>query len=251
MITEVGDVKLIELTKEYLAVSCDSLGAIGEKKLDKVKVPTEWVGRVLSRVALMELIALRINPMLVVNTLSNELEPTGNKIITGIKRELKTIDLDPNTSLTGSFEYNILTEETAAGVTALGTIKKYPELGLGYEGMNFYLLGIPKVGNEVNLQDEDLADLPSVNELSKISEVKEIIPVGSKGIRAEAKVLANRSNLIPKFLKNVSEDLLIKSAGPSTCVIFTTDNDGIQIVRELANTYNKPVLHLGQFVKEF
>jgi len=251
LIYEIGDVRITEITKgTYLAVSCDSLGAIGEKQLDKVNVPTEWVGRFLTRVSVMELLALRVSPFLVVNTLSNEMNPTGEMVISGIKTEMSTIGLDPRGCLTGSYESNIPTSETAAGVTTLGKSERFPEIGLGFCGIGCYLLGAPKVGNEVDLYDSEIVDLPSVYALSEIKEIKDMVPVGSKGISHEVCELGKRSALVPKFQPEVSEEFLTKSGGPSTCLVFTADSTGFEKAQRVANKYQKPLIKLGTLVKK-
>ena len=50
----------------------------------------------LARVALMDVTATGAFPLLLSVTLGVEKEPTGNQIIEGIKREARSIGLDPN-----------------------------------------------------------------------------------------------------------------------------------------------------------
>ena len=248
MIYQWGDVKITEIANNsYLAISCDSIGAIGDKEMDKVNVPSEWIGRVLARVSLMELLALRVEPFLLVNTLSVEMNPTGEKINAGIRTELETVGLDPEQSLTGSHESNITTSETGAGITALGKCSELPKTGLGYPGLNCYLLGTPKVGGEVDLKDNDLVNLAIVKELGQITEVLEMIPVGSQGIKYETEVLAQRSSLTPKFLPDVDSEFLNKSGGPSTCLVFTADDTGYKKAKEIANRHNTMLRKLAEF----
>ncbi|ACB84524.1 hypothetical protein [Natranaerobius thermophilus] len=249
MIFQLDDVKMIKMSKnEYLAVACDSLGGIGEKSLDKVKVPCEWVGRVLTRVAVMELLALRIDPFLVINTLANEMVPTGEQIISGIKEELDTVEIDPEISLTGSCETNIVTDQTGAGVTVLGKSPEFPGWGYSYPGIALYMIGTPKVGAEVDLNDPEIMDLQTMKELSEINGVLEILPVGSQGLLKESNTLANRSELRLQLNNAIKTDegLLTKSAGPSTCVIFTADHDGADQAQKLAQVSGKKMTQLGR-----
>ncbi|KXG77977.1 hypothetical protein AN618_07850 [Fervidicola ferrireducens] len=215
------DVVLIKINGgTFLAVACDSAGGVGEKERDVVKVSPYITGRFTCRVALMELLAIGAKPLTLTATISCEPSPTGEGLLKGIKDELSACGLD-DIPFAVSTEKNIPTCQTALGVTTIG-IASEAELRMGKtkSGDIIYCLGVPKVGNEVFLDDPDIADAMAVKRLLAFSEVHDIIPVGSRGIKGEVEHLAAVSGLSvrwERFLPVNTE----KSAGPSTCVVFT------------------------------
>ncbi len=99
----IRDLSIVELPGDILLISaCDSLGAIGPKELDQIPVPADFVGRALARVPLMEVMAAGAEPILLLNTLCVEMEPSGKEIIRGIVQELKKAGIDPSLVINGS-----------------------------------------------------------------------------------------------------------------------------------------------------
>lgn len=76
------DLSIIDFGEMEILIACDSLGSIGEKKLDLVKTKNEIAGYYEARVVLMELISQGGEIKSLVNAVCNEWNPTG----AGIKR---------------------------------------------------------------------------------------------------------------------------------------------------------------------
>lgn len=215
------DVVLIRIGGgKFLAVACDSAGGIGEKEHDLVKVSPYITGRFTCRVTLMELFAIGAKPLTLTATISCEPSPTGEGLLKGIKDELSACGLD-GIPYAVSTEKNIPTCQTALGVTTIG-IASGDEIRMGKtkSGDIIYCLGVPKVGNEVSLKDPDIADAMAVKRLLAISDVHDIIPVGSRGIKGEVEYLAEVSGFSVQWERLLPVDIK-KSAGPATCVVFT------------------------------
>lgn len=219
----VRDLSLLELPGDIVLVtSCDSIGAIGAKELDVVKVTGEFVGRAVTRVPLMEILAAGAQPVVVYNTLAVEMTPYGKEIINGITEELLRAGIDPNLVSNGSTEENVPTRQTGAGVVVLGLIpKKDLLLGTAKQGDKIVAFGLPKVGAEVAAggpDDPDVAGPLLIRQLIQKGYVHELLPVGSKGILYECRELARTVQLDFKLDSGVTLDIN-KSAGPATCLL--------------------------------
>ena len=237
------DLSLIQITPEkMLVISCDSLGGIGLKEEDKVEVSNQIVGRFTLRVALMELLAVGVEPITIVNNLSVEYENTGKEIIAGIKEELGIIDLDSADLLTGSTEENIETVQTGMGITAIGLAEvKELDLAASQDGDLLVAIGKPKVGAEVLAAAEEIADLKAMKDLRNIDYIHDLLPVGSKGISYEASLLAQINNLKLELKESPLD--LDKSAGPATVVLAALEPDKVNKLRE---EINKPLTVIGK-----
>lgn len=214
------DVSFIELNKDlYLAIACDSCGGIGEKERDVVKVPPYIVGRFTGRVALMEILSVGAVPVALTAAVCSEPDPTGEGILYGIRDELKKLSLE--IPITVSTEKNMPTCQTGLGITVIGLVeKKRLRINKTKAGDKLYCVGMPKVGNEISLDDPEIANSLLVKELLEIPAVHDIIPVGSKGIKGEAEMLASFLGLELEWNKNLLIDIQ-KTAGPATCVLVT------------------------------
>jgi len=219
------DTALIELPGNInLAIACDSAGGIGDKERDVVKVSPYILGRFTSRVALMEIISINAEPVALSVCIASEPHPTGDLILDGIKSELKEINKE-NLPITISTEKNIHTVQTGLGVTCVGVYERENLLaGRVKRGNKIYVVGIPKVGNEVKLEDNDLFDLKTLIKLKNSKEVNEIIPVGSKGILGELENFSLNTLLNYRLFSSLTIDIK-KSAGPCTCAIVFAEND--------------------------
>lgn len=240
MVERYRDVILIyENTKVYV-ISCDSLGAIGNKKDDLLKVSEEIVGKTVVDVALSEVLSLGAYPIVISDALSTEMTPTGEKIINGIKSELNENGLD-DVMITGSTEENFKTYMTGVGITVIAKAS-YEKLKVKKvrAGMHVGLFGYPRVGNEV-LRMNDYMGLNDYINISKCDEIVEAVPVGSKGIGYELEVLKGiyGLNLAKKFSPNLD---ISKSGGPSTCCIVVFDDKDTSVVRSLID---KPFTYMG------
>lgn len=241
------DLTLVTLNeKQMLVISCDSSGGIGEKENDIVSTPPEVVGYYTTHVALVEVIATGATPITVVNALAVEMNDTGKRILYGVKQALKSLSIDEDNIITGSTEENIPVCQTAMGITVIGIVeKKNWKLPNTNSGQLAVVIGIPKVGKAV-LDDagREILSIPDLLQLVNNSEVREIIPVGSKGILYELEQMASTNKLTFELYDDIKVDIS-KSAGPATCAICSIDENSFDSLKALINI---PVNIIGKFV---
>jgi len=238
------DVVLLPLgTGELLAVACDSAGGIGDKEQDGVRVGGYVLGRFTARVALAEVLAVGARPLLIVNTLSVEWDPAGREIWRGIRDEAAVLGLDPERAITGSSEENVVTCQTGIGVTVIGrTTSSALRLPCARPGDVLVSVGRPKVGAAVSLGDPDIADLSTLLTLLAQPWVKDIIPVGSRGIAHEAGLMAEPAGGC--FLPEADCPIdLTMSAGPATCLVAAVPPGRLADLRRLVRP---PIYPIGR-----
>lgn len=246
--TRRGDVSILKVpTGHAIVAGSTSSGAVGPKIMDKVKVDGRVLGKFLARVALMDVIATGAFPLLLSVTLGVEKEPTGNEIIEGIRRETRSLGLDPNQVLMENTEDNFETVQTGAGLTVVGFANE-DELRLGKTspGDLIVAVGKPKVGDEVILAEAkgEIADLKNVTQLSQKKYVHDIAPVGTFGIADEARMMAYGVGRQLKLVE-VQELDLNKSAGPATVVLATVDKERLE---DLMSLISKPINVVGEIL---
>ena len=240
------DLTFIEQENDkYLVIACDSSGAIGDKVDDVIKVPAEIVGYYGARVALMEILSVGAKVLTVIDTLAVEMEPTGRKIIDGIQRQLKEAGMEA-ILLNGSTEENIPTRQTGMGITIIGEVdKNQAKINKSQKGDYVVVLGIPKVGNEINIPvDNEICSIDDIKTLLNSKVVREIYPVGSKGILYEANYLAKSNNMTLKIYENLEVDIE-KSGGPATILIFTISPEDYEKIRK---NIDKPLEIIGELI---
>jgi hypothetical protein len=112
-------------------------------------------------------------------------------------------------------------DQTGIGITALGTISSAAvKIGRCEEGDEIVAVGEPYVGRAVIQAEKNrkLANTLDVIKLRRNRFVHELIPVGSKGILYEARMMAKDSNLLFEPLSSQQINLK-KSAGPATVLL--------------------------------
>lgn len=235
-VEKIRDLTLIGINEtNTMVIACDSCGGVGMKKGDVLEVDPYYAGRFTARVGILEVMCAGAEIVTVADTICNEMEPTGSKIIKGIKEELKAAGVN-EVVLTGSTEENFPTVSTALGVTVIGIAEnsKLKVKKINDEAVLFSV-GIPKVGAELKLDnDRDIVDYAAVKQLLGMKEVLELIPVGSKGILYEAQLAADYSRMRLITEKNISVNVT-KSAGPATCVIAAVGKGAIDKIKCLKN----------------
>lgn len=240
------DLTIVHINEEqFLVISCDSSGGIGNKEKDLVKVEPEVVGYYSTQVAMMEILSFGAKPITIVNTLSVEMNDTGKRIIDGIKKALEPIDFNTSNIITGSTEENIPVVQTGMGITIIGIVdRKSWERPTTEPGLISVAVGLPKVGEEV-VEDKNRTtmDILKLLNLKEKEYVKEILPVGSKGILYELEQMAKTNKIRFNLEKDISIDIK-KSAGPSTCVIASIDGNKYE---ELKKASSIPVTKIGRF----
>lgn len=246
--TRRGDVSILKVpTGHAIVAGSTSSGAVGPKIMDKVKVDGRVLGKFLARVALMDVIATGAFPLLLSVTLGVEKEPTGNEILEGIRREARSLGLDPNQVLMENTEDNFETVQTGAGLTVVGFANE-DELRIGKTspGDIIVAVGKPKVGDEVILAEAkgEIADLKNVTQLSQKKYVHDIAAVGTFGIADEARMMAFGVGRQLKFVEVQGLDLN-KSAGPATVVLATVDRERLE---DLMSLIRKPINVVGEIL---
>ena len=216
------DLTIVPLEAQNIVIACDSCGAVGNKSGDVFKLPPRYVGKFATRVSLTEVLCSGATPVTITNGVACEMQPTGAEIILGIQEELQNAGIT-DILLTGSTEENFTTSMTALAVTVIGVAK---DSELKFEtaapGDKLVLLGNPKVGAEVDL--ESAGFYPVIKQLLPLSGVKEIVPVGSKGVAYEAETLAKLSGAT--FVLYETNIDYYKSAGPATCLLVLCESIG-------------------------
>jgi len=240
------DLTIVDIMPELrMVISCDSSGGIGNKEGDVVKVDPEIIGYFTTHVAMMELIAVGATPISIINTLGVEMDDTGQRIINGINRAIEPLNMKENIMITGSTEENIPICQTSMGITIIGLMDKTKwRIKKASKEDLILVLGIPKVGNELAQDMNDVASLKLLLELIKNPRIKDALPVGSKGIAYEVEVMADTNDLRYELVNNPCIDLH-KSAGPATCIIIAIDKDEYE---NLKNIVNIPVNCIGKFI---
>ena len=246
--TRRGDVSILKVpTGHAIVAGSTSSGAVGPKIMDKVKVEGCILGKFLARVALMDVTATGAFPLLLSVTLGVEKEPTGNQIMDGIKREARSIGLDPNQVIMENTEDNFETVQTGAGLTVVGFANE-DELRIGktVPGDTIIAIGKPKVGDEVILAEAkgEIADLKNIMQLSQKKYVHDIAAVGTLGIADEARMMAYGVGRQLKLAELQGVDLN-KSAGPATVILATVDKENLE---ELSSMISKPISIIGEIL---
>ena len=219
----------------FLVVGCDASGGIGPKELDVLRVDGKVLGKFIVRTALMEVMSVGAKPLCVACGLGVEPDPTGNRIINGVKHEMRKVGLRPDSALVVSTQKTFRTRQTGIGITAVGIAKsKDMIIGRSRGGDVVVSVGLPSVGEEV-LENEAkglIADTDDLLKLLSSNFIHSIIPVGSKGVRYELGVLAIESGLKPILAENLEVDIK-KSAGPSTVLLASLRRSKVNDLRGL------------------
>ena len=212
------DISIIRHAGSLLVTACDALGAIGSKPADVVAASDEICGAYTLRVCLNELAAVGATPLLVLSLVCNEWEPTGRRVLDGIRAELVESGY-PDVLVSGSSEQNMPTTMTGLGIAVVGTADSLRWRHTAV-GDRLVLVGLPWVGSEVLDHAGELLRPSAVRSLVGQDAVGDVFPCGSRGIRHELEVLGSESGVRIALNEPVPVDL-DKSAGPATCAIVT------------------------------
>jgi len=226
------DLTIVPVTEQNcLVIACDSCGGIGVKDSDVLKIPPRYAAKFTARVALTEVLCSGALPVTITNGAACEMKPTGEEIILGINDELKNAGIT-DIVLTGSTEENFTTHMTALAITVIGIAKESKlRFGCAESGDKLILFGIPCVGDEVDL--ESAGFYMEIKALLHMAEVKEIVPVGSKGVAYEAETIAELNNVVLKLYE--TEIDCFKSAGPATCLLILCGESAVDKVLSLCS----------------
>lgn len=226
------DISLLQLNKnEVLVIACDSAGGLGQKDQDQVKVSNRILGKYTVQVPLMEVISLGAEVITVVDNLSVEYEPTGREIIAGINENLTLIG--NSELLNGSTEENIKTVQTALGVTVIGktTVEKLKRYTSSPKNNVVAAVGLPLVGGELLKNKSKAVNFRNFLELKNLNYIDQFLPVGSKGILYEAKILAEENNCDFQLLASALD--LDKSAGPASVLLLSLKEEDLAKLKKV------------------
>ena len=241
----IRDLLLLRIDRgRLLAVTCDAAGGIGSKPQDKVRADPRLVGKMTARVALMELLAVGADPIAITGTFAVEPEPTANRVIDGIRDELRNARLR-NVRLLYSSEKNVRVNQTGVGITALGIVSESAmKIGRCKGDDEVVAIGEPCVGTEVIRAEKNrrVANTRDVIRLREKPSVHELIPVGSRGILYEARSMASESKLHFVALRSQQLDLK-KSAGPATVLLASLRKGSFAKVKNTLDA--KPIEKIG------
>ena len=238
------DISLLQLnTKEVLVIACDSAGGLGEKAQDQVKVSNRTLGKYTVQVPLMEVMSIGAEVISVIDNLAVEYEPTGREIIVGIRENLNL--LSSAELLNGSTEENISTVQTALGVTVIGkiTLKKLKRYTSSTKNNIIAVAGLPFTGEDLLKNESRAVNFKKFMQLKKLNYIDQILPVGSKGILYEAKILAAENNFSFKVIDSGID--LGKSAGPASVVLISLQKKDLA---KLKKDIELPIHTVGRLI---
>ena len=246
-VSAVRDLTLIRIGHEhYMVAAVDSDGGIGPLEHDTVKIPAYISGRFAIRVPLLEILASGASPVCAFDMLTLPMDATGREILRGIRDELREAGLGDDFTVSGSTEDNVPTSMTGIGTTILGMVKKADmRPGSTQKGDMLVCAGKPKSGpdDEVRLDDPEILSQRSMRIILRTPGVRDILPVGSHGVAYEAAQMAESAGLGLQFRENAAVDMK-KSAGPSTCVLFSCTKAAFD---KLAEDITTPLYAIGHF----
>ncbi|MBO0452155.1 hypothetical protein IGK47_002055 [Enterococcus sp. AZ007] len=243
MTKEYRDLSILPFSNESsLVIACDSSAGIGKKEQDVVTIDPAITAAFCLRVPLMELFCYGAVPIAVVDLIGNEYNPTGKQMLDGIKAELAKAGLS-HLPLNGSTEENMLTKTTSLGITVIAQASAKKESFKMQEDCSLLQLGHPYVGEMVVKNQKNIFSYSLVKDIKKESGVLDMLPVGSKGIRYEAQLMAKNSEYHVIFSE---EDGIDCSAGPATVILLAVKK---KAEADILARYAE-IKKIGEFKKE-
>jgi len=184
-IMQIRDITIIDYDENnYLGIACDSCGGIGYKECDLVKASPQLTAYHTGKVVLAELMSMGFTPFVLADGLAVEMNDTGKQLIEGFNQVLSKLSFSVH--LTGSTEENIKTVQTSMGVTCIGFCNKNKlKFNKTKSGDICLLVGLPMVGKEVLQNADKILDMDDFEKLFNCDFIKEMLPVGSRGIECE------------------------------------------------------------------
>lgn len=228
-----------------LVIACDSNGSVGNKPHDHLAWPPRDTGFVASKVPLMEILAAGAEPLILVNNLCVEMEPTGKEILRGIEDACRILPRPP--VITGSDETNMPTVQTGLGVTVIGVAR--PEalrFGRSKAGDVVYAIGTPLGpvdGADAFYEEtaDNVCSLKTVIDLLGLDAVHEVLPVGSKGLAYEMHQLAEVAGLHAADQPDPGIDM--KRSGGACAVVIASVSPDFSMPKTIGTV---PVTRIGR-----
>ncbi|WP_297988053.1 ATPase [Anoxybacillus sp.] len=220
--------------KTELVFAADCSGGIGLKQHDVVQVPYDVVGYYGARVALMELMSIGAIPkaFIMQNFASDDVWET---LTAGIQQAMEELQL--SLPIVGSSESNMPLMQSAVGFVVAGTVTiDRKKIGVTPGDACWAVIGEPLVGEAVMKRKHRVLPLALFRELLQLDGVYEMIPIGSKGIHHEWKLVCGDRPIHCSLP-------LHASAGPATCVLMSYDRKQERLLRSLAQTLFYPIVN--------
>ena len=212
-----------------LVIACDSVGGIGPRPADLVRVPADVVAHFAARVPLLEVLCSGARPVALINTLCHDMAEA-TVFINTFRAVASEVGIRPD-AVTGSTEENVPSPATGVGVTVIGTLTGDLLTGGGRPGDVVICVGWPRSAphDEVFIGHPDIVPLSTVQALVTTGAVHDALPVGSRGIGYEAGQLAESSGCALTWLPHPLP--LDASGGPASCVLFACDPASVADLR--------------------
>ena len=212
-----------------LVIACDSVGGIGPRPADLVRVPADVVAHFAARVPLLEVLCSGARPVALLNTLCHDMAEA-TVFINTFRAVASEVGIRPD-AVTGSTEENVPSPATGVGVTVIGTLAGDLLTGGGRPGDVVICVGWPRSAphDEVFIGHPDIVPLSTVQALVTTGAVHDALPVGSRGIGYEAGQLAESSGCALTWLPHPLP--LDASGGPASCVLFACDPASVPDLR--------------------
>lgn len=212
-----------------LVIACDSVGGIGPRPADLVRVPADVVAHFAARVPLLEVLCSGARPVALINTLCHDMAEA-TVFIDTFRAVASEVGIRPD-AVTGSTEENVPSPATGVGVTVIGTLAGDLLTGGGRPGDVVICVGWPRSAphDEVFIGHPDIVPLSTVQALVTTGAVHDALPVGSRGIGYEAGQLAESSGCALTWLPHPLP--LDASGGPASCVLLACDPASVPDLR--------------------
>ncbi|MGF3112378.1 hypothetical protein [Facklamia sp. P9177] len=214
------DIHIMPLSNdESLVIACDTSASIGQKEADVLSVSPQITAAFAVRVVLMEVLSVNAQPQLLINMFGNEMNPTGDLMLDGIKKELALAGLF-DLAMNGSTEENMPTKMTSLGLTLLAKAKIADlKIKKVQPGDQVYQIGKPLMGQDLIDQVDQIVSYQELYHLLNLKDViHEIVPIGSQGAIAEAQQVAKFNQL--DFRLGQDSPQFYQSAGPATSLLI-------------------------------
>ncbi len=234
---------------EIVVIACDSDGGLGPKPNDAVPVEGPTLGRFAARVPLLEIVAAGATPVVVVDTLTVERDPTGQPIIDGVLAEAADAGV-PSEAVTGSTEDNVPTVATGIGVTVVARATfETLRVGVARPPFEVVLFGRPMSApaDIFGPDHPDILTVPALAAVLAFDGVVEALPIGSSGVSNEFVAMARTAGGTPEMNDDWPCDR-DQSGGPSTAALLAVTPDRLaEVLHRLTDT-GRPAWHLGRVV---
>lgn len=219
-----------------VVIACDSVGGIGPRPADLVRVPADVVAHFAARVPLLEVLCSGARPVALINTLCHDMAEA-TVFIDTFRAVASEVGIRPE-AVTGSTEENVPSPATGVGVTVIGTLTGDLLTGGGRPGDVVICVGWPRSAphDKIFIGHPDIVPLSAVQALVATGAVHDALPVGSRGIGYEAGQLAESSGCALTWLPHPLP--LDASGGPASCVLLACDPTSIA---DLRRTVPEPV----------